>query len=144
MERNASQRYLRQHVLSASPAGLVAMLLDRAVALLNEVVEAIAAGHIERRWKANAKATEIVCHLWETLDMARGGEIAARLEPLYNLMVRRLSKVDLENDPQAARDVIALLEPLQGAWRQIAESGRTTAAGGEAAASAHTSVTISA
>ena len=79
MERNASQRYLRQQVLSASPAGLVAMLLDRAVALLNEVVEAIAAGKVEGRWRANAKATEIICHLWETLDMERGGEIAARL-----------------------------------------------------------------
>ncbi len=143
MEQNASQRYLRQQVLSASPASLVAMLLDRAVALLNEVVDAITAGQIERRWKANAKATEIICQLWETLDMERGGEIAARLDPLYNLMVRRLSKVDLENDPQAARDVIALLEPLQAAWRQIAESGRT-AADGEASAAAPTRVTISA
>ena len=143
MEQNASQRYLRQQVLSASPAGLVTMLLDRAAALLNEVVEAIAAGKVEHRWRANAKATEIICHLWETLDMERGGEIAARLDSLYGLIVRRLSKVDLENDPQAAHDVIALLEPLQAAWRQLAEPGRT-AAGGETATTLHSSVTISA
>lgn len=143
MEQNASQRYLRQQVLSASPASLVAMLLDRAVALLNEVVEAIAAGKVEGRWRANAKATEIICHLWETLDMERGGEIAARLDSLYGLILRHLSKVDLENDSQAALDVIALLEPLQAAWRQVAEPGRG-AADDETAASPSGSVTISA
>jgi flagellin-specific chaperone FliS len=36
-------------------------------------------------------------------------------------MMMRLTMVDVENDAQAARDVIGLLEPLQRSWHEVAE-----------------------
>ena len=51
MDREISQKYLVQQIMSASPAKLVAMLYERAVTLLHETVEAIEAGDIERRWR---------------------------------------------------------------------------------------------
>ena len=121
MDREISQKYLVQQIMSASPAKLVAMLYERAVTLLHETVEAIEAGDIERRWRANAKATEVICHLWGTLDRERGGEIAENLNRLYGFMMMRLTMVDVENNAQAARDVIGLLEPLQRSWDEVAD-----------------------
>lgn len=120
MDKEASQRYLTQQVMSASPAKLVAMLYERAIALLHETIEAIESGDTTRRWKANAKTTEVICHLWGTLDRERGGEIAENLNRLYGFMVMRLTMVDVENSAQAAREVIELLEPLKQSWDEVA------------------------
>ncbi len=120
MQNNASQKYLEQQILSASPARLVAMLFDRAIVSLNEAIEAIEAGHIERRWKANKRATEILYHLWETLDFEHGGEIAENMARLYVFMLQRLVAIDVENSQEAAREVIRLLEPLRRSWHELA------------------------
>jgi flagellar protein FliS len=120
MDREVSHKYLTQQIMSASPAKLVAMLYERAITLLHETVEAIEAGDIERRWRANNKATEVICHLWQTLDRERGGEIAENLNRLYGFMMMRLTMVDVENNAQAAREVVGLLEPLQRSWAEVA------------------------
>ena len=121
MDREASQKYLAQQIMSASPAKLVAMLYERAIALLRETIEAIEVGDVTRRWRTNAKAAEVICHLWGTLDRERGGEIAENLNRLYGFMIMRLTMVDVENNAQAAREVIELLEPLQRSWDEVAE-----------------------
>lgn len=124
MDNHSSRKYLQQQVLSASPPKLVAMLHDRAIALLSEAIAAIEAGDIERRWRANAKATQIVCQLWEALDLEQGGEVAVNLDRLYACLLPRLTAVDVENSAQSAREVIELLEPLRRSWHKLASAGR--------------------
>ncbi len=121
MDREASQKYLAQQIMSASPAKLVAMLYERAIKLLHDAVGAIEAGDIERRWMANSKATEIIGELWQALDLEAGGEIAENLNRLYGFMMMRLTMVDTENNAQAAREVIGLLEPLRRSWHELAD-----------------------
>lgn len=120
MDRDVSQKYLAQQIMSASPAKLVAMLYERAITLLRETVEAIEAGDVARRWEANGKATEVISHLWGTLDRERGGEIAENLNRIYGFMMMRLTMIDVENNAQAAREVIELLEPLRRSWQELA------------------------
>jgi flagellar protein FliS len=129
--------------MSASPAKLVAMLYDRAISLLTDAIGGIEAGDAERRWRANKKATEVICHLWETLDMERGGEVAANLHQLYGFMLKRLLVVDIENNAAAAREVIQLLEPLRRSWHDMAKAD---AAGDKPSADAAmpTQITLSA
>ncbi len=121
MDGEASQKYLAQQIMSASPAKLVAMLYERAIALLHDAVAAIEAGDIERRWRANSKATEVIGELWQALDMETGGEIAENLNRLYGFMMMHLTMVDAQNSAQAARDVIRLLEPLRRSWHELAD-----------------------
>lgn len=123
MKPSVSKAYQTQSVMTASPARLVAMLFDRAISSLKEAVRAIEAGEIEARWRANTRATDIVSHLALTLDMERGGEIAANLDRLYRFILERLPEIDIHNDPQTARDMIALLEPLRRSWHDLADGG---------------------
>jgi len=115
--------------MTASPAMLVAMLLDKAIAALNEASAAIDRGDIAGRHNANRKAIDIVAHLWGTLDLDRGGEIAANLDRLYAFMMRRLGDIDIKNEAQAAHDVIKLLDPLRKSWHELASrpAGQTAA-----------------
>jgi flagellar protein FliS len=121
MTKSATDKYQRQQIMTASPARLVAMLFDKAIACLNDAIRAIEAGEIEARWRANKRAIEIVEHLWGTLDMEKGGEIAANLDQIYRFLLSHLREVDLQNNPQPARDAIALLEPLRGSWHTVAD-----------------------
>ena len=123
MSEKGYQTYQTQEVMTASPAKLVALLYERAIGSLKAVVQAIEAGDIEARWSANKKAIDIVSHLLMTLDIERGGNIAANLDQLYRFMLTRLTQIDIRNDPQIARDVIGLLEPLHDSWKQLAAQG---------------------
>lgn len=123
MNNSAAKTYQTQQIMTASPAKLVAMLFDRAIGSLKEAVEAIERGDIEGRCRANKRATEIVYHLFMTLDLERGGEIAANLKNLYSFALRKLPEVDFKNDVQAAHDVIRLLEPLRRSWQELADQG---------------------
>ena len=114
-------KYLTQEVMTASPAKLVSMLYDKVVLSLKEVISAIEAGDIEGRWKANKRATEILTHMWSTLDVENGGEIAKNLESLFSYMLSRLPDIDFRNDPEPAREVMELLEPLRESWRELAK-----------------------
>jgi len=111
--------------MTASPARLVVMLYDRAIQSLNEAIKAIETGDIERRWKANKNASEIITHLAMTLNFEEGGQIALNLNDLYRFMLTTLVNVDVRNDPQAARDVIKLIEPLRASWDQLAKGADT-------------------
>lgn len=121
MTDTASQHYLTQELMTASPARLVVMLYDRAIQCLNDAIKAIEDGNIERRWQSNKKANEIITHLAMTLNFEQGGQIAHNLNDLYRFMLRTLVNVDVRNDPQPARDVIKLIEPLRQSWDQLAK-----------------------
>lgn len=118
----AHKVYAQQQVYTASPAKLVLMCYEHAISALNDAIRAIEENNVEKRWKANTKATEIITHLWSTLDMEGGGKIAENLDQLYNLMLSKLPEVDFKNSSDTARDIIKLLEPLRDAWRDLAKN----------------------
>lgn len=106
--------------MTASPAKLVSMLYDKLLISLKEAIAATENGEIEKRWKANSRATEIISHMWSTLDRENGGEIAKNLDGLFSFILTRLPDVDMHNDPEPAREAIELLEPIAESWRVLA------------------------
>lgn len=127
MPSNASRQYQTQQIMTASPAMLVFMLFEKAVSSLKEAIKAIENKEIEARWRANGRAMEIISHLQMTLDVEKGGEVAANLDRLYGYMLTRLPKVDIRNDAAAAEEVVGLLEPLRESWRELAKQGEQPA-----------------
>ncbi len=137
MNANVST-YLTQQVMTASPAKLVSMLYDKLLISLKEVIAAIEKGEIEARWKANARATEIIAHMWSTLDQENGGEIAKSLDGMFSFILTRLPDVDMRNDPEPAREAIGLLEPIAESWRVLARGASEQPSAPPAAANAET------
>ena len=116
------QDYGSEQVVPADPVTLVAMLYDKAVLCLRAAIQAIYKNEIEVRWKNNHRAQEIINHLFMTLDLEKGGEVASNLEALYGYMLLRLPDVDVNNDARVAEEVIELLEPLRASWNELAAS----------------------
>ena len=114
---------------SASRLAVIHVLYDEAIGALKAAIDAIEDGEIERRFNAIAMASEFVAHLYMTLDVERGGEVAENLARIYSFILGNLAFVNIHNDPKIARDAIALLEPLRDSWQELDE--RLAAAGGE-------------
>lgn len=112
-------------VESANPHQLTAMLLDGA---LSRIVSA--RGHMERgeiaaKGESISRSLDIIEGLRGSLDLARGGELAGRLESLYEYMARRLLEANVRNEVAALDEVVELLRPIKEAWDAIPVELRT-------------------
>lgn len=112
----------------ADPHTLVSMLINGAVERIAQARGAMAHGMTARKGERVGKAISIIESLRATLDMERGGEVAANLASLYEYMTRRLLHANLHNDAAALDEVSRLLNDIKGGWEGIAD-GSATAAG---------------
>ncbi|CFR08054.1 flagellar export chaperone FliS [Yersinia kristensenii] len=122
--RSGSQAYaqvgLESGVMSASPHQLIVMLFDGAQSALVRARILMNQKDIPAKGAAISKAIDIINNgLNAGLDLEKGGEMAENLSALYDYMSRRLLHANLHNDEQAITEVLALLENIADAWRQI-------------------------
>ena len=110
---------LPEELQHASGARLVATFYDEAILALEDAIEAIAEGDIERRFNSVVVATGLIAELAKALDEEAGGEIAQNLGQLYIFILTHLPQVNINNDPNPARNAIRLLKPLRDAWDEL-------------------------
>lgn len=106
-------------VESANPHQLTAMLFDGALSRIASARGHIQRGEIGAKCECISRSAEIIGGLRVSLDRARGGDLAERLDSLYEYMGRRLLHANLHNDPKALDEVSALLRPIRDAWAAI-------------------------
>jgi flagellar protein FliS len=113
-------------VSAASPHRRILMLLDGALRAIHDARRHMAGGNIPAKGEAISRAISIISQgLAQSLDPARGGNIALQLRELYDYLIRRLLMASLRNDPVALTEVAQLLAGLRDAWAEIAEPTRT-------------------
>jgi flagellar protein FliS len=104
----------------ADPHRLILLLFSGAQAAIGNARVAMQQDKIAAKGEAISKAIDIIGNgLKVSLDLEQGGELAERLDALYDYLVLRLLRANLDNDLQALEEVSALLEEVHGAWRQI-------------------------
>lgn len=105
------------------PAERVVLAYEGAIRFVEEAAAAIGRGEIEARFRASERARAIVRTLEGALDHERGGEIAANLGRLYGYVDRRLTDLNLANDPAIAHEIAGLLRTLRDGWARLARAG---------------------
>ena len=134
-QNRAAAQYgaVRNHgqVADASPARLVQVMFEHILSSL-----ALAQGCIERiqgnlplhevvaKGRAVGKAVRLIGQLDATLDMERGGQIAANLHNLYLYMLNRLTAANIANDAQIVAEVISLVTKIKTGWDQVVKAGQ--------------------
>jgi len=107
-------------VMSATPHRLIGMLFDGAQASIRAARLHMQGGDVAEKGKAISRAIDIVNQgLLAALDHERGGELAGRLEQIYDYVVRLLLQANLHNDEQRLDEAARLLEDIGSAWRDI-------------------------
>ena len=113
-------------VASASPHKLVAMLFDGFMESISQAKGALAAGEIEAKCRAIARALRIVDEgLKACLDLRVGGALAVDLSDLYAYVTVRLMHANVHSDVAALDECQSLMQPLREAWTSIAPQADT-------------------
>ena len=113
---------LPSQVQDADPHTLVQLMLDGSVARIAAAQGAMEAGDTPLKCELIGKAIGLVEGLRVSLDLERGGDLAANLEALYRYMVRRLLEANLRSDAGILTEVGSLLREVQTGWREMGQS----------------------
>ena len=123
--RNAISAYQKVSIDAdvevADPHRLILLLFSGAQAAIGQARAAMQQKQIAAKGEAISKAIDIISNgLKVSLDMEKGGELAERLNALYEYMIVTLLKANINNDAKALEEVSALIEEIHSAWREIA------------------------
>ena len=111
--------YTQQAATTASPAQLVLMLYDGALARIEGARYALeGTPDLEAANTSLGKAQAIVRELQVTLDHERGGQVAASLASLYAYCQELLVRANLDKSTPALDEAISVLQPLRDTWEQ--------------------------
>lgn len=130
--RNAISAYQKVGIDAAievaDPYRLILLLFAGAQTAIGKARAAMQQQQIAAKGEAISKAIDIIGNgLKVSLDIEQGGELAERLYALYDYMVLRLLRANLDNDLRALEEVAALLEEIHGAWREISPQAQQRA-----------------
>lgn len=108
-------------VMGASPHRLIVLLYQGARQAIAQARMHLQAGNVADRGMAVSKAIRIIeSGLQQSLNLEVGGEIAERLNALYNYMTRRLFEANMKQSETMLVEVDGLLATLEEAWIGIA------------------------
>jgi len=133
---NSARAYRETDVKTASPIQLIIMLYDECLRTLDKAERAFDFEEPERIEAMNTHllhAQDVITELAVSLDMEKGGEIAANLHNLYDFMVNHLSEANVNKDLQRIKEVHKLLSELKESWQEVEAKGAPEATTASAA-----------
>lgn len=122
--QRAINAYVTTGIETGVPAAdghrLVTMLFEGALSAMADARIQLISGNIPGRGEAISKAISIVDQgLRASLDTVKGGEIAERLNGLYEYICARLFEANLRGDAKPLDEASGLLSEIHNAWAQI-------------------------
>lgn len=106
--------YRTQQIMTASPEELTLMLYNGAIRFVNESIQSLEAGNLEKAHNANLRAQNIVREFMATLDLRYG--IAKNLLSLYDYIEYCLIQGNILKDKSQLEQARSMLQELRDAW----------------------------
>lgn len=110
---------LASRVESASPHGLVAILLDELMKSLEAMAAACQRRDFSQRGTSQARALNMINGLESSLDYEKGGDIAQSLASIYGEARRLVISGAGANDPDQIMRAHAMIGEIASAWQAI-------------------------
>lgn len=108
-------------ITDADPHKLIQLLYSGALERINMAKARMQANDIAGKGQLIGKAIEIISGLRGFLDFEQGGELAQRLEALYDYMERTLFEANVQNNVVKLDEVAGLLRQVKDGWDSIRE-----------------------
>ncbi|PIQ97997.1 MAG: flagellar export chaperone FliS [Nitrospinae bacterium CG11_big_fil_rev_8_21_14_0_20_56_8] len=110
----------RQNQISTSSQGkLILMMYEGAIRFSKMAIAGMTEGDLSKKGLYIQKTHDIVNELSLALNMEKGGEVARKLESLYQFILRQLTLANIKSDKKALESVVRVLTPLYEAWNQL-------------------------
>ena len=106
---------------AADPHGLILLLFEGAAAAMSQARFHMEQNDIAQRGTNISKAIDIIGNgLKASLNVKAGGDLAERLQALYEYIIQRLLWANMRNDRAALEEAMGLLGEIHSAWAEIA------------------------
>jgi flagellar protein FliS len=105
------------------------MMYEGAIKFTTMALQSIDKGDIAGQGKYISKTHDIISELSLALDMKKGGEVAVRLESLYQYMLKQLTIANIKSDRKTLENIIKILSPLNKAWEELFHASTNTEQG---------------
>ena len=118
----AAANYRKNAILTAPPEKLVVLLYEGAIQNLEKARHVLRGGgdrYSPVVGEALGKALAIIGELRTSLDMTKGGEVATRLESLYQFITDHIMAANMNRDPEAIENSLTVLRTLKEGWDGI-------------------------
>ena len=125
----SAMAYKNQQIMTASPAELTLMLYNGAIRFINESIQALENGDINKSHNANIRAQNIVREFMCTLDMQY--EISQNWAALYEYIHYRLVQANVKKDKAMLTEARGLITEMRDAWHQAMKAVRVPEAVGK-------------
>ena len=115
-----SHKEYRQNQVSTSSQGkLILMMYEGAIKFANMALISLDQNDISKKCLYLRKTQDIINELSLALNLKKGGEVAHRLESLYQFMLRELTQANIHSERKTIESVLKVLIPLKEAWDQL-------------------------
>jgi flagellar protein FliS len=111
--------YKHNEISTSSQGKLIMMMYEGAAKFTKMAIRCMDEGDIAGKATYIGKTHDIINELSVSLDLKKGGEVTARLETLYQFILRQLTLANIKSDRKALESILKVLEPLQDAWSQL-------------------------
>ncbi|MGJ5817928.1 flagellar export chaperone FliS [Paludibaculum fermentans] len=118
--------YIESRVLSATPAGLIEILYEKALEHMASAQFHLRAGEVVERGQAISKVQAIINELLHSLDTKKGGEIALNLQRLYEYSVLKLTEAHRFGTEAGLVEVERILQNMLDGWREATRPAQNT------------------
>ena len=106
------KEYRHNEIATSSQGKLIIMMYEGALKFVNLAIEGVDNKDLSKKGSYINKAHDIINELSFALDMKKGGEVAQKLETLYQFVLHQLTLANIKSDRKALESVVNVLTPL--------------------------------
>ena len=111
--------YRHNEIATSSQGKLIIMMYEGAVKFVNLAIEGVDNKDLSKKGIYINKTHDIINELSLALDMKGGGEVAQKLEALYQFVLHQLTLANIKSDRKPLESILKVLIPLLEAWTEL-------------------------
>ncbi len=138
MTQKASDAYLQNAVMTATPEQLQMMLYDGAIRFARQAREAMLGKDLETACEKLLRVQRIVTEMKNGLRPEIQPELCEQLAGLYNFVYWRLVEANVRHEPSYIDEALQILEHQRETWRLLLEKVQSANASARAPGSTAT------
>lgn len=121
MKQDAIKNYKTAETLGSTQLELILQVYDGALQALAHACKAYRVEQFDAGYNELEKARRFVTHLYTTLNLEEGGEVAANLAQLYTFVIGEIDSGQATKDVEQLDNVSTVLRNVRDGWAELRE-----------------------
>ena len=121
--------YRQNEVATSSQGKLIVIMYEGALKFVALAIEGIDNQDLSKKGLYINKTHDIINELSCALDMKKGGDVAQKLESLYQYILHQLTLTNIKSDRKALESIVNVITPLMEAWKELLAKTNNNEAG---------------